>query len=232
MAYTILIEEDNSLMTTNRERIMQKSKLVDDLWFLTCPIYKGQDMSTYIVQLEYILPVSRKYCTEILELSNDMYEDHLKYLLPFDTKLTSEAGQIQIQLTFAKADLDEYGNDIQRVRKTSPTTIDIIPISAWSDIIPDDALSALDQRLIKLDASMKAMSDYQAILDSTKADNLKYNEETNELQLLSGDNEIGDKVIIKTGEEALEDGVPIVDLNGISDGDASTETTDCDVINF
>lgn len=221
MAYTILIGADNSLTTTNRERIMQRSKLVDDLWFLTCPIYKEQDMSTYTVQLEYILPVSKKYCIEILDLSSEMYKDHLKYLLPFDTKLTSEAGQIQIQLTFAKSDLDAYGNSVQRVRKTSTTTIDIIPIAAWSDIIPDEALSVLDQRLIKIDGAIKAISDYQVILDSTKADNIKYNESENSLQLLSGDTEIGDKVVIKTSEETLEDGVPVVDLNAATDTSSS-----------
>ena len=90
--YVILVENDNSMQTTQKERIMQRSKLVDELWFLVPPDYKGYDMSTFTVLLEYVLPVSRKYCSEILVRSEDGYQGRLKYLLPIDTNLTSEAG--------------------------------------------------------------------------------------------------------------------------------------------
>lgn len=230
--YTILICDDNSMMTTKRERIMQRSKLVDNLQFLVPQFYNERDMSTYTVQLEYVLPCSRKYCTEILELSNEMYKDHLKYLLPFDTKLTSESGSIEVQLTFVKTELDSYGKGVQRVRKISPTTIDIIPISAWSDIIPDSALSAIDERLIKLDAQIRAMDEMNQIIIDNKADNIQYNETENSIQLLSGDKEIGNRVTLKIGDAALEDGVPVVDFNDISSGDIPTEDEDDNVVEF
>ena len=47
---------------------------------------------------------------------------------------------------------DADGNNIQQVRKTSPTTIKILPISAWSDVIADSALGAIDQRLIQAES--------------------------------------------------------------------------------
>ena len=107
-------------------------------------------MTNATIMLEYLLPVSRNYKTEYLALSDERYNNHyLQYKLPFDTKLTSEAGTIELQLTFVYTDIDANGNGIQKVRKTFPTTIEITPISAWSDIIPDAALSSLDQRLIK-----------------------------------------------------------------------------------
>lgn len=232
--YTILVCDDNSLMTTKRERIMQRSKLVDNLQFLVPQFYNEEDMSDYTVQLEYILPCSRKYCTEILNLSDEMYKDHLRYLLPFDTKLTSEHGEIEIQLTFAKTELDVNGKGIQKVRKTSTTTINIIPISAWSDIIPDSALSAIDERLIKMDAEIRALDEMNQIIANTKADNIKYNETENSLQLLSGEKEIGDKVTLKTGDTSLEDGVPVVDFNSVSNGGSSDgdKNEDYDVVEF
>ena len=230
--YTILICDDNSMMTTKRERIMQRSKLVDNLQFLVPQYYNEYDMSEYTVQLEYILPCSRRYCTEILRLSDEMYKDHLKYLLPFDTKLTSESGAIELQLTFVKTELDTYGKGIQRVRKVSSTTIDIVPISAWSDIIPDSALSAIDERLIKLDAQIRAIDEMNRIIADNKADNIKYNEDTNELQLLSGEKEIGNKVTLKSGDVSLEDGVPVVDFNNSFDNNSSTEESDDNVIEF
>jgi hypothetical protein len=226
--YTILICDDNSLMTTKRERIMQRSKLVDNLQFLVPHFYNELDMSDYTVQLEYITPCSKVYRTEILQLSDEMYKDHLRYLLPFDTKLTAESGEIQIQLTFAKADLDARGKGIQRVRKTSPTTIDIIPISAWSDIIPDAALSAIDERLIKLDAQMRGMNDYLNVIDNNQVDNLVYDDSNSTLQLSANGVGVGDKVVIKTGLTDLENGVPVVDFNNVSNGSGNVEDDDMD----
>ena len=61
--YTILINDDNTLTTSVRERIMQRSKLVDSLHFLCPQTYKELDMDDFTVTLEYILPVSREYKT-------------------------------------------------------------------------------------------------------------------------------------------------------------------------
>ena len=203
--YIILVNDDNTLSAPVKERIMQRSKLVDTLCFLAPPIYKGYDMRNCSVMLEYLLPVSKKYRSEILTLSNEGYKEYLKYLLPFDTDLTVEAGQIELQLTFALADLDEKGNSIQRVRKTETIFVDIIPISAWSDIIPDSALTAIDQRLIKADAQIKALTDISNTYNDNKADNLKYNKQSGELQLLAGTKEIGDKVIIVSSGDGSGD---------------------------
>lgn len=235
--YTIVICDDNSLMTTKCERIMQRSKLVDNLQFLSHQYYNDLDMSDCTVQLEYILPCSKKYRTEILKLSDEMYKEHLQYLLPFDTKLTSEAGEVEVQLTFVKTDLDASGKGVQYVRKTSTTKINIVPISAWSDIVPDEALSAIDERLIKLDAQMRALDEMNQVIIDEKADDIKYNESTNELQLLANGNEIGNKVVIKTKNSTLddlEDGIPVVDFGSVSGGDASIddEETEDDVVEF
>ena len=92
-----------------------------------------------------------------------------------------------------------------------------MPVSAWSDIIPDSALTALDQRIIKMDAQIKAINDMNEVIIDTKADNLKYDSESNELQLMSGNKEIGDKVVLKAEDETLEDGVPAVDFSDINE---------------
>jgi hypothetical protein len=83
--YTILVNESNELITSVKERIMQRSKLVDNLHFLAEPMYKGIDMSDFTVMMEYIMPVSREYQTEILVRSNELYKGKLEYKLPFDT---------------------------------------------------------------------------------------------------------------------------------------------------
>ena len=219
MAYVILVNEDNTLYGSHKERIMQRSKLVDKLIFIADPIYKGIDMTDASVMLEYILPISREYKTVLLSLSKERYKDcYLQYKLPFDVDLTSQAGSLEVQLTFAYTELNENGVGIQRVRKTSPTKIEIVPISAWSDIIPDSALSSLDQRLIKLDSQMRAMNDYLDVIDNSKVDNLVYDDVNETLQLSAKGVGVGDKVSVR---DMLDDGIPVVDLGDNLNNDSS-----------
>ena len=194
--YTILLDETNELKTSVRERIMQRSKLVDSLHILVDPTYKGIDMSDFTVMLEYILPVSKEYHTEILVKSDELYKEKLEYTLPLDTNLTREAGDIEIQLTFVRVVLNADGSSTQQVRKTSKTTITILPITAWSDIIPDGALTALDQRIVMTQAMLEAANEMANYLDETKADNIVFDKETKTLQLTANDKAIGNAITL------------------------------------
>ena len=203
--YTILVNDDNTLTTSVRERIMQRSKLVDSLHFLVSPTYKELDMTDFTVTMEYILPVSKEYVSEVLVKSEELYKEMLEYKLPFDTDLTKEAGEIEVKLTFSKVDLDADGNDIQYVRKISATSITIIPVESWCDIIPDKALDAIDQRIIKTDAQIKALLEANEITRLEKADNLVLANENKELYLTAEGNQIGDKVkLSELGNEIVQ----------------------------
>ena len=202
--YTFLINEDNTLTTTVVERIMERSKMVDNLHFLADTTYKGVDMSDYTVLLEYLLPVSKRYKTEILTKSDELYKNKLEYVLPFDTNLTNEPGDVQIQLTFSNITMDSDGKTTQHVRKVGPGVVHIVPISAWSDVVPDASLTAVDQRIIALEALAKSLQDRnQAIFDS-KADNLSYDDHV--LQLTSGGKKIGNAIKITTESVETDDG--------------------------
>lgn len=229
--YTILVNDDDSLYGSHKERIMQRQKLVNDLVFIVDPVYRNtHDMTNASVLLEYVLPVSRKYDTINLVLSDEKYNDcYLQYKLPFDTNLTSEAGSLELQLTFAYVEMAPNGTGIQRVRKTSPTTIEIIPISAWSDIVPDAALSALDQRLIKLDAQMRGLNEYMNVLDDNKVDNLVYDDKEETIQLSANGKGVGDKVSVK---DMLDDGTPVVDFSNASDEDVDVDEAEDNVVEF
>lgn len=215
MAYTILVNDDNTLYGSHKERIMQRSKLVDNLVFIVDPIYRETyDMTDASVMLEYVLPVSREYKTINLVLSEERYNDcFLQYKLPFDTDLTSQAGSLELQLTFAYVEMTPNGTGIQRVRKTSATTIEIIPITAWSDIVPDSALSAIDQRLIKLDAQMRGINDYMNFVDTNRVDNLVYDNIEETLQLSAKGVGIGNKISVR---DMIDEGIPVVDLDSNS----------------
>lgn len=203
--YTFLIGDDNTLTASVTERIMERSKMVDNMHFLADQIYKDVNMSDFTVMLEYVLPISKKYKTEFLRKSENLYKNKLEYLLPFDTNLTSEAGDIEIQLTFTKVEMDSEGKTTQYVRKVGPGIVHIIPISKWSDIIPDEALSTLDQRIIALEALNKAMTDRFNINLDNKADNLMYDDE-HRIQLTSNGKPIGNAIKITTESVEVEDG--------------------------
>ncbi len=216
MAYVILVNEDNTLTASKKERIMQRSKLFNNLWFLAEPTYNGYDISACTVVMEYILPISKKYYSDILELSEQGYQEYLKYVVPIDSKLTAEAGEVELQLTFIYSDLDENGESVQRVRKTSTAKLNIIPISAWSDIVPDSALGALDQRIIKMDAQIKELLNLGDAYDAAKADNIAYDADKQTLQLLSGVNKIGDEVSLNVDGGA--DGTTAIDFSDLGLG--------------
>ena len=230
-AYIILVNNDNSMTITQKKRIIQRSKMVDGLWFLVDPEYNGYNMKDFTVVLEYLSPVSRKYRTEFLTNDDAGYNGYFKYTLPFDTNLTAEAGSVEILLTFLLTELNENGKSVQRVRKISGTTIEVIPISAWSDIIPDCALSALDQRIIKMDAQIKALNETSAVMIDSKADNITYDESTNAIQLKAGDKLIGDRVII-SNVGLDEDGLPVVDFTNSTTKPDDEEDNSNDIVEF
>lgn len=196
--YTILINSDNELVHTIKERIMCRSKLVDSLHFLTEPTYKETDMTPFTVTLEYRLPISKEYHIEILDRSENLYKEMLEYKLPFDTTLTKEAGDIELQLTFTNAEMQVDGSVTQYVRKTEKTTITINSIEAWADMIPDKVLTSLDQRLLKQDAAMKELADIISAIDDQKADDISL--ENNHLQLTANGEKIGEGVDLNAVE--------------------------------
>lgn len=232
--YTILIEENNTLYASQTQRIMQRSKLTDAMTFLVAPTYNGYDMSLFTVVLEYVNG-KNQYRTEFLTLSDELYKGYLQYTLPVDTQLTESAGEVKMQITFSYVDLDEQGNSVQRVRKTTSHTFNVLPIIAWSDIIPDEALSALDQRIIKLDAQTKALNELNETIINTKADDLSIDKD--KLQLVANGNKIGSVVVLPQGSSSSsidEDGIPIVDIGGDSSISSSRPETDDnkDVVEF
>ena len=107
--------------------------------------------------------------------------------------------------TAHKVTLDADGNGYQYVRKTSTTTITITPISAWSDIVPDKALNAIDQRLLETQKQIKALEELNDISATTKADNITLDSETNTITLTANGEKIGDAISISELGNSIAD---------------------------
>ena len=196
--FTILVNKNNELVVSPTSgRIMQRSNLVDSLHFLVDQEYNDIPMKDCAVVMEYTLPVSKKYRSEFLVASEELYKDYVEYTLPFDTKLTSEAGDIEVQLTFLRVDLDN-----QEVRKTSTCKIPITPIADWAQLIPDEALTALDQKVVKLMAANQQLIDLQQSYIDEKADDLSY--EDGKLSLTANGKKIGTEVPITSETDVVD----------------------------
>lgn len=213
--YTILICDDNTLYGSQKSKIMQKEKLVNKLWFLVPPHYNGYDMSQFTVTMRYVLPISKEFITETLVLADDKYKEYLKYVLPVDTNLSKEWGDIELNLTFTMVDVDDNGDTVQRVRKTDNYLLNITQIPDWDALIPDSALAALDQRILKQDAQIKALNELANAFegDVNLVDNLVYNDNDATLQLSAKGVGVGDKVSVK---DMLDEGAPVIDINSKS----------------
>lgn len=225
MAYVILVENDNTLYGSCKTKIMQREKLFNKLWFLVPPHYNGYDMSQCTVTMRYLLPISREFVTETLVLSDEKYEEHLKYILPIDTNFTKECGNIELNLTFTMLDVDDNGNAIQRVRKTDNYLLNITPLPNWDSVIPDSSLSALDQRILKQDAQIKALADLAYLLNDNQVDNLVYDSKEDVLHLSANGVRVGNKVSVK---EMIEDGIPVVDMDSNDSNSKPEDEGDCD----
>lgn len=227
MPYTIIVCDDGNLYGSRKRKIMQKEKLFNKLWFLVPQYYNGFDMSKCTVTMRYLRPISKEFVTETLVLSDEMYEECLKYILPVDTCLTKEYGDLELNLTFTMLDTDRDGNIIQRVRKTENHILTITRLPDWDSIVPDSALSALDQRILKQDAQIEAIKNLAKMLDDNKVDNLVYDDINDVLHLSANGVVVGNKVSVK---DMLDDGIPVVELdsNSASGDNSKPDNNGCD----
>ena len=124
-------------------------------------------------------------------------------------------------------DVDENGNIVQRVRKTTDHILHVTQLPNWDSVVPDAALSALDQRILKQDAQIRALTDLANAIDSNKVDDLVYDDINETLQLSAKGIGVGTKVSVR---DMLDDGIPVVDLNsGSGTENPDTEgNDDCD----
>lgn len=224
--YTLKINNDNSIVATIKTPIMQKSSLVDSIHILVPRNYNGIDMSEYRVIMEYLLPISKKYKYFELELNDDNYDDaYLEFIVNGSTEFTSEAGDVRFTVTFYKLEVNSLGIVEQRVRKTKEGIIHVSPITIWSDLIPDEALTPLDQRLIALEAMAvqyaELMEKYE-VLQAQYAADLKVDSEALYLTSNSGE-KVGNGIDMTDLSLVIKQAMAGVDIDGLEDGNVDLD---------
>lgn len=223
--YTIIINSDNTLTQSIRERIMHRESNVHTFRFLVEPIWVDNGVSTnmknYTCMLEYRTPISNTYTPVPLTPSEELYKEKLEYTLAIDTNLTAEVGDLEIKFIFTWLEMDADGNFISHSRKTDTTVVPIIKTDQWSDYVPDAKMDNIVQMLLMQQAQAQQLQEFANYLHMTKADTLSYNKETNELSIGTASQKL-DSVILEDCD--CENGIPVVDFNNI-DSDMSQDTS-------
>lgn len=169
MAYTILIKPDNTAITTIKQTIMQREKLVGKIRVITAKEYNDYDMTEFDLVMSYITPVSKAVRIARLTLESEAYNDEegvLSYLLDVDTSLSAENGDVEVQFTFVKSELDaDTGEKLQHVRNIDSTKIHICEISDWL-VNTDEALSEISKLFLK---NQETLKNIEAIAESLQS---------------------------------------------------------------
>ena len=234
--YTILVKSDDTLVTSVKENIFHRTSMMHKLRFLVDPIWTkdgdSSDMKLFDCTLEYKTPISQRWTPVNLQPSSELYKDKVEYLLPIDTNMTAEVGIVEMKLTWAKLEMED-GAFKPRVRKTSEIGVEILPTAQWGDYIADANLDILVQNTLQNQAYMKQVEEYAEQIKQltqyntiSKADNMKYDESANTLQLESMGMPIGDPVELPvgSGECPCEDGIPVVEFTAVEpEGDTEVD---------
>lgn len=212
--FQVLIRSDNTTIVTENQRIMQNSKLVDTLEIVVGKEYNGLSMAECTAYLEYLTPINHKIGQVVLEIADENYEnDYLLYKMKIDTNLTNEVGQVQFRVHFIQVEMNEEGKVITPVRQTDSFIMTVIPISDWFSA-PDELLSALDQRLIANQQTIKALADLQNTLSDEKLDDIKLDITSNEIYGTSNGEKKGEGIKLSDLGDAIadntEDGMVVI----------------------
>lgn len=189
------MNEQKELIATVKNILYQKEKLVDKIQFLFPQNYNELKLSECTAILKY-LDQSNIPHAEILKKDNELYKNHLRFVLPIDTNLTQFAGDIEIRITFSKVDMEQQKH---YVLHTSPIVLTINPLKDYYAFVPDESLEFVDQLVGNLEAKLEATDIIAESYDKEKADNISY--EDNKIQLTSNGNKIGDAITIISGGE-------------------------------
>lgn len=225
----ILMKFDKSLIISSNSRLYQKENVVDNVTIYVPSTYEEQNLSEYIATVSYTTSTNDAYM-EILEQQESDKENYLMYKFPITSKFTNSAGANTMELTFTKNDEDTNTKHVLHSGELDVT------ICQWRDYyayVPDSSLSAIDNKILELDAKADKLKSLADKIENETPNDLALTEDL--LQLSRKDEDTGEVTLIGSGveilipgdkddEDSAHDGVIDVDDLKDSDSDDSGET--------
>lgn len=206
--YIIKMADNKELINCSYDKaVYQKESLVDEVLFLIPQKYNGLSLSDFNVVLEYIDAANTPHA-EILKKNNGLYKEYLAYTLPVDTSITAYAGNVTLNLSISKVDME---NRKHYILHTGEAVIPVLKRNDYYNFVPEESLEFVDKIVANLDVKINEIKDIAGTYDKIKADNIKKTD--NKIQLTSNGNPIGDEIIISSsGGSGNNEGFEIVEF--------------------
>lgn len=218
--YTLRITDDNNVITTVKESLMEKSNCVNSIQIIINKLYKEQiDMTDTTAYMKYVLPVTKKIKMTQLIADTTTDESHILYTIPVTANISAEPGDIEVSFTFLKLVHDEESDTTTSyVRKTESGLIHITKLAQFDSYEPSEMLTELDQRILALMATAEDIKKLgQATYDNMPID-MKLDSEAKKLTLVNADGNTGDGVGIADLSDSIAKELTGTDPDGTQDG--------------
>lgn len=219
--YTLKITDENTVVTTVKERLVERSNDVDNIQIITAKLYKEQlDMSDTSLYMKYKLPVTDKIKITQLIPNNLNYEtNYIQYLIPADVNLLAEAGDIEVSFTFLKLVSNDDDSVTSYVRKTTSGLIHVSPLAAFDKYEPSEMFTETDQRLLALIAAVKDLNAQSKAIYENMVKDIRLNTDDKKITLTdrNGD-DTGEGIATKDLTALIAEDLTGVDPDGVQDG--------------
>lgn len=218
--YTLRITDDNNVITTVKESLMEKSNCVNSIQIIINKLYKEQiDMTDTTAYMKYVLPVTKKIKMTQLIADTTTDESHILYTIPVTANISAEPGDIEVSFTFLKLVHDEESDTTNSyVRKTESGLIHITKLAQFDSYEPSEMLTELDQRILALMATAEDIKKLgQATYDNMPID-MKLDSEAKKLTLVNANGNTGDGVGIADLSDSIAKELTGTDPDGTQDG--------------
>lgn len=218
--YTLRITDDNNVITTVKESLMEKSNCVNSIQIIINKLYKEQiNMTDTTAYMKYVLPVTKKIKMTQLIADTTTDESHILYTIPVTANISAEPGDIEVSFTFLKlVHDDESDTTTSYVRKTESGLIHITKLAQFDSYEPSEMLTELDQRILILMATAEDIKKLgQATYDNMPID-MKLDSEAKKLTLVNANGNTGDGVGIADLSDSIAKELTGTDPDGTQDG--------------
>lgn len=219
--YTLKISDDNTVTTTVKETLIERSNYVDRIQIVTNKLYREQiDMSDTTVYMKYKLPVSNKIKMTQLTVNDLEYEtNYIQYLIPVDAGLTAEAGDIEVSFTFLKLVANDDGTYTSYIRKTTSGVIHITPLTQFDKYEPSEMFTEIDQRLLAIEGYIKDLDALNKATYENAVKDIRLDTEKRKVTLTNNDGEDTGKGIAMTDlSKMVGEDLTGKDPDGVQDG--------------
>lgn len=218
--YSIKLDNDMKLVTTVQEPIYRGDNLSRKIRFLV-PLVVGEiDVLAASIYLTYIRADGIPDIIVLERLDDKYNESYYQYVLPVNCKISKYPGELCMWVQIYSGTPSN-----PTIAKSGECMIQIKESKNIDDYLCDHQTTALYQIQKTMEKKLESVNEDIAKVNEelvNKADNLTYNDKNRRLQLVSGEDAIGESIVIPSDDYANNIIDDIKDIwNNMEDADGN-----------